>query len=913
MSASHAGQSCGNAAGWFRLNALETPAGGSVRLSIDFDIRCYPFTRAVRGQLRMNADAQPRTVGDISSSHPSPIAPGTPVTLTVDATAGSISLEYRFMKRNPGGSVDVLREYSFANAANWTPSASDAGTYTIVAWVRERGSTASFDEERTLYPVHVGQAPAALLSVTPSTPFPIASGTRIVWTALARGGSDRLQFKFWRYSYARGSWRMERDWSTDPTWWWATTPADEGRHVLQVWARSGASPDIESFVSSDDFELGAPTGSWVLLTSEPGEHIFQGHVAFFTSVYDSVTVTGNASSVKVDSGTVWTHLGSGIDRALEPGLYEHAMSFFTPVAELPAISISLPDPPGDGRRGCLDRGTFRILELEYTATNDILKLAADVEHHCGAAAPALFAAVRINSSFPLFNLVSLSANVPSVVGPGTNVEWRAGASSGTGRVEYKFWLYSLSTGTWSVLQDWTQDSTAGLSAAAPAGQYFVQVWARTVGSNLDYQDWRASEILTIVPSPPQIYGVERIGRARAGSALEFRAAAGGGRGDLEFKFWALRRSTGVWSVLRDYASDPTFEWALPLASTGEYTIQVWAREVGTPGDPAAWTAFDVTVAAPKALVLTGAVGEPRLNGTTVTLTAPEDSLRGGPIERSFSFDGGASVLWRVSVSRLTAIVPGTYVGSSGASLSIWRNGVSCLPSNSSVTVHEYSTDGHQSRLAVDFEQTCTGATVPLYGGIRWNSVVEPLALTAVTTTADPGGSIAMSAIGSSMSGPVEYKFYARNEATRAWTLVRDYGGSHTVTWMPPAPAAYLVQVWMRRQGQTVEYERWKNSDTVTAPTLAAAPRIPVETGETSVWTAVASGGVGPLQYQFWLSEPGTGWRVLQPWSSGSEVEWTPLVAGSYNMQVWVRSAGSTADYDAWQGTGSFVVLEPATR
>jgi hypothetical protein len=37
------------------------------------------------------------------------------------------------------------------------------------------------------------------------------------------------------------------------------------------------------------------------------------------------------------------------------------------------------------------------------------------------------------------------------------------------------------------------------------------------------------------------------------------------------------------------------------------------------------------------------------------------------------------------------------------------------------------------------------------------------------------------------------------------------------------------------------------------------------------------------------------------------VTWTPLVSGSYNMQVWVRSAGSSASYEAWQGSGPFVV------
>lgn len=71
-----------------------------------------------------------------------------------------------------------------------------------------------------------------------------------------------------------------------------------------------------------------------------------------------------------------------------------------------------------------------------------------------------------------------------------------------------------------------------------------------------------------------------------------------------------------------------------------------------------------------------------------------------------------------------------------------------------------------------------------------------------------------------------------------------------------------------------------------------SPR-PVSTAIT--WTAYADGGTAPLEYKFWLYNSSTlSWSVLQDYATSSQVIWTPAAAGSYTVQVWVRSTGSTA-------------------
>ena len=47
-------------------------------------------------------------------------------------------------------------------------------------------------------------------------------------------------YRYWLKGPATGGfWRLARDWSTDPTWVWPTSPADAGTSEIQVQVRDG--------------------------------------------------------------------------------------------------------------------------------------------------------------------------------------------------------------------------------------------------------------------------------------------------------------------------------------------------------------------------------------------------------------------------------------------------------------------------------------------------------------------------------------------------------------------------------------------------------------------------------------------------------------------------------------------------
>ncbi|HEY8088334.1 MAG TPA: hypothetical protein VIF09_10830, partial [Polyangiaceae bacterium] len=93
-------------------------------------------------------------------------------------------------------------------------------------------------------------------------------------------------------------------------------------------------------------------------------------------------------------------------------------------------------------------------------------------------------------------------------------------------------------------------------------------------------------------------------------------------------------------------------------------------------------------------------------------------------------------------------------------------------------------------------------------------------------------------------------------------------------------------------------------DPCSSATLSASPASPQSPGTTSsvTWTAT-SGGCGSPQYEFWelAAGGGTPWSVVQAWSSSPTFAWNTStgVDGTYQFEVWVKDASSTATYDSY--------------
>ncbi len=221
-------------------------------------------------------------------------------------------------------------------------------------------------------------------------------------------------------------------------------------------------------------------------------------------------------------------------------------------------------------------------------------------------------------------LTSLTANVTFPAAYSVPITFTAAATGGPAPLQYKFLLFSASTG-WVVGRDYSSTNT--FTWSPPEGTNAVQVWVRAAGSTATYQDWMGSNTFTVVSSAkvtslsanvtfPAVYSVP----------ITFTATATGGPAPLQYKFLLFSTATG-WVVGRDYSSTNTFTWSPP---EGINAVQVWVRAAGSTAFYQDWmgtSTFTVVSIAPTLTSLSPNVAFPAAYGVPITFTA---AATGGP-------------------------------------------------------------------------------------------------------------------------------------------------------------------------------------------------------------------------------------------------------------------------------------------
>jgi hypothetical protein len=522
-----------------------------------------------------------------------------------------------------------------------------------------------------------------------------------------------------------------------------------------------------------------------------------------------------------------------------------------------------------------------------------------------------FFAVQAYNGAGLVSAFSNEAMLPAPVPPGTTtissltanigypllvsnaVTWTASGASTRGPVEYKFLIYSPQSG-WTVIQDYSQNASATwLPGWNDLGSHTVQVWARTVGSPAVYEAWVSTNAFDVVTSPVQITADVDFPTPPANPVHWTATIAGSSSLQLEYKFLLLNTGTGVWTVLRDYATSNQATWT-PVA-TGNFLMQVWARRVGSTASYEVWGGTPTLSVARTALqvtALTANTAFPAMTGATITWTARVKGGNTGPLQYQFvrySAASGWSIVKPFSGSNTYTWTP--VWGEEGQySLQVWvKNSGSTAAYDAWLGTNMFDIQRAPLRLTLS-----NGFPVP--------------AGTAVTITAqvpDP-------------SATFEYAFYRYDRGTGTWSLARAYSTTSSLTWTPTANGTFLFQVWARKVGSAAQYDVWAATDYLTVASgpaqvtaLNSDTSLPAKAGTTITWTAAAQGGTAtPLQYKFVMYTEGVGWSMLRDWSTQNTVTWTPTNTdlGNHVVQVWVRSAGSTAAYEGWLGSGYFMIL-----
>ena len=485
--------------------------------------------------------------------------------------------------------------------------------------------------------------------------------------------------------------------------------------------------------------------------------------------------------------------------------------------------------------------------------------------------------------------ISSNVGVPLLVG--TPVTWTASATSSTGAVEYKFLLFGQQTG-WRVAQDYSTSATFTWTPGwNDIGKASLQVWVRTAGSTAPYEAWRGLDAFDVTTEPASLKADTEF-PSPSGQAILWTAAVTGATSPLEYKFLALDKALGAWAVLRDYTQSNQVTWT--PTHNGKYALQVWARRVGSGAAYESWAGsgdFDIAPSRLSVVSIDADRALPALTGTTITWTARTRGGTAGPLQFKFVRYSAQTATWKV-VQDYSPLRTYTWTPTWGDDgfhvLQVW---VKNAGSAASYDVW-LGTDTFELRRAP--LQLTADKVFPVAPSVnvRWTAEV-------------PDPSVAL-----------EYSFFVYDRSKGTWTVGRPYNATNTFDWTPGATGTFALQAWARKAGSSSAYDVWRGTDYLDVFSSPARMKsvtvdttFPASRGTPITWTATASGGTSALEYRFVIYNASTGWRVLKEYSQSRTAMWTPGAneAGTYALQVWVRSTGSASSFEDWQGTAFFVV------
>ena len=189
----------------------------------------------------------PPVVNVLFSDRPAPQFVGSWIKWTALASdPEGTPLQYKFYLRGPSTNGFWMDQTGWGNNNRWIwrTNPMDAGYSEVLVAVRDgnhAGPGGSDDYEIARFSIINLNLPPVITSLASNVFSPQPIGATVWWRASAMDSEGNPAFfRYWLKGPATGGfWRIARDWSTDPTWVWPTSPADAGTSEIQVQVRDG--------------------------------------------------------------------------------------------------------------------------------------------------------------------------------------------------------------------------------------------------------------------------------------------------------------------------------------------------------------------------------------------------------------------------------------------------------------------------------------------------------------------------------------------------------------------------------------------------------------------------------------------------------------------------------------------------
>jgi hypothetical protein len=490
-------------------------------------------------------------------------------------------LQYKFYLRGPSTNGFWMDQTGWGNNNRWIwrTNPMDVGTSQVLVAVRDgshAGPGGSDDYEIAAFSIINQNLPPVITGLASNVFSPQPIGATVMWRASAMDPEGNPVFyRYWlKGSATAGSWRIVRDWSTDPTFVWPTSPADAGTSEIQVQVRDG----LHSSPSGWDDDAGA----------------------LFTVLRQNLPPTlvslkpDKPSSQVAGTPIKWMAIASDPDR--EPVFYK----------------FWLKGPStGEAWKTVQDWSTKNLWTWASLGSDrgayTVYVYARDGKHNPATGYDsALGASYLLTPNQP----PKLTALLPDKLGPmnaGNAVKWTAKASDANKEpILYRFWLKGPSTGNaWKVVADWSiNNQWTWTNSGSDSGEYTVYVYVRDGKHSpaTGYDSALGASYLLTPNEPPKLTALmpDKKNPQSAGTIVKWTATATDVNKDpIFYRFWLKGPSTGnAWKAVSDWSTKNQWTWNNAPTDGGNYRVFVYARD----GKHAPATGYDSALGQDYALL-----------------------------------------------------------------------------------------------------------------------------------------------------------------------------------------------------------------------------------------------------------------------------------------------------------------------
>ena len=562
-------------------------------------------------------------------------------------------------------------------------------------------------------------------------------------------------------------------------------------------------------------------------------------------------------------------------------------------------------------RFALDGGTFSAWDIVPTYTTSTAALGGTHTVVVQATSmPAPIAATFVGEvtasttyvvNYPAATGASFTSIVPASPQPiGTSVAFTAAGSSSivlpASAYKYQFSRSTDGGTTWTDLQPWSASATYNMVGNVFEGFTTVKVDVTTENTPATVQASFTTSYGLYGPATAVNWVTVPAASWTYNTATHTFVAQGVGGGPAvpgyNYRFLVDGVEVQGWSSNASYVMPADF-------LGGVHVVRVEATTAVAPAPQSTGQVFNES---------THTINYPPSTGVTVVVSPAGSAYFGTPV--TFTATGSPNTL-PASAFKYRFLV-------GGAVRQNWStNNVYVMPATEPVgqkeILIESTTQLNPTTLqGADYQGTYTITQPPAANAVTLNvNLASPqIQGTTITWTAAASSSVAL---------PPESFQYQFNVSTNGgpYVAVQPWNSSPTFNWNPTA-GNYNVTVWART-GTTGTWQVWTGPRAYavraaytppTSVTLDSGTPAGATLANTQVTFIAGCSGSTDIngqptppsgyEYQFNVSLNGGAYAPVQTYSTNSTFNWTPAVAGSYNVTVWCRT-DSGVTWDVWAG------------